>query len=79
MVIYETQDVVVIKKRRHVTHVDCLIIPKKHITNLFTWNERDPYDASIINHIMEVARHLSTMITGEGHFTLVNNNGVDAR
>jgi len=53
-VIYETEDIVVIKKRRHSTYVDCLIIPKKHIENLFAWNENDPYDACIMNHIMKV-------------------------
>jgi histidine triad (HIT) family protein len=82
-VIYETPDIVVIEKLHPTVGIDCLIIPKKHIENLLTLkiscSDQDPYDRRIMNEIAATAQHLSGMITGKGHFSLINNNGADAK
>jgi histidine triad (HIT) family protein len=78
-VIYETPEIIVIKKPHPVEGVNCLIIPKKHIRDLNAINDNDPYDADIVNKVRKVAVHLSkNMLTAPGHYTLICNNGAES-
>lgn len=77
-VILETPEIMVIQKPGYRPHVDCLIIPKKHIENFNAFDDTDPYDADIVNKMRKVAVDLSKMITGPGHYTIVCNNGSES-
>lgn len=78
-VVYENAEIIVVEKNHPVDGVDCLIIPKKHIVDLRDLDMTNQYDATLLNNMQNVAcKHLSKMITKNGDFQLVSNNGKDA-
>lgn len=74
-IILEWKDVVAIRKKRPVSGVDFLIIPKEHISNL---NGTDPQKAGqLFEQMLELIQFL-TKDAENKDFTLVFNNGQTA-
>lgn len=75
-ILYQTNDIVIIKKRHiHPDVVDCLIIPKKHVQNIKDLDLRDTDDAQLGSKMFAVAQTLSQQLQAPGDFTITMNNG----
>ncbi len=74
-VIYEDDDVLVIKDINPKAPVHYLIIPKEHIINI---NDLKESHAPVVWKMMKVVQKLASELKGAPSFNLVINNGKEA-
>lgn len=80
IIIYETQEIIVIEDRKKRSEVHCLIIPKKHIVNIKHLDKNKAADVALGSKMFEVAQFLGKQLEPStrrrsGDFTLTINNG----
>jgi histidine triad (HIT) family protein len=76
VIIAENDDVMVIEKKPVRSPANCLIIPKKHITNLKAIDAHDMLDAIILSKMGLMAQELAkNRLAAPGDFTVIINNG----
>ncbi len=74
--LYEDDDLIVIRDIRPVAPVHLLVIPRKHITSL---NELQPEDANLAAHLLLTVPRIAHQLLGDdAAFRTVINTGADA-
>lgn len=73
-IIAEDDNVIVIQDIVPKAPTHYLIIPKKHIENVRMLEETDAY---IVSSMMLMAKKLSNMVSGNGSFRIIINNGAE--
>lgn len=74
-VIYETDDILVIKDLYPKAPVHYLIMPKKHVADIQSLADED---MGLAGSMIKVAKELSSKLDGSGDFKLVVNSGAAA-
>lgn len=74
-IITETDNIVVIKDHAPKAPIHYLIIPKKHLESLSSFNNED---SQIASDMLFVAKELSNKLEGSKAFKLLFNNGYEA-
>jgi histidine triad (HIT) family protein len=73
-IIYENDDLIVIKDINPVAPIHYLIIPKKPVQDM-----KDPLlDAKLAGAMVKTVQHLAAQLAGEQAFNIVVNNGAGA-
>ncbi|MFH1643727.1 MAG: histidine triad nucleotide-binding protein [bacterium] len=74
-VVFEDDDILVIKDINPKAPIHYLIIPKEHIKNI---NDLEEKHSDLIWKMIKVAKKLASKLDGAPSFNLVSNNGKEA-